>query len=765
MILENIIEICVAIDIAILGIAYPIIVDKISNIGDKYSSEYLSVLFNNDFPQKTFSRSIKGRDFEISIFKLTLFLTILTFFFLIFNEQPPFGFDNWFVNNSAKIIVLIFTTFLTIFFFMWLDKVVLYNGKSTSLLKYIILKYNSTKDNDEIKPYYLKAINELTFYAVEKQDEHLQKTLLEFYYQVFKNIRKNHDKSKPLIYPVDLYFLVNRLNSELISSHNKKLQAIEHRAVSAVWLLGEDFEDITISEDTYNWIWQNLYIICDNDKFIKMYWANVNQYFDFRLKYITPEYDKNHTLINDEAIKAKEIERNNFLEFHFALGGLLLYRNQYETIKYIFQFTQSQPPKYVLLPESMTMIFNWFENFRNEFKSRKTPIDIKYYFPELDNLGTRRQVNYWICYYLTLLFVRQYSLNKYYTFHDFISQPNLPEDVLELNNWLDSVSFFKECLKDVLSNKELLQKLNFEKIVTDNKDQIEKFADELKKSIETKIGQKKLYAPLSKDKIKDFELATNKILSKAFEDYKSIFNKENIPESNDNLKLYIKGEITLMSKSAFTDDDITYFDYDSIFANYIAENNINKYIPNSFLTARTKRYLLNIENILIGIEKIIGKNKNAILIGVNLSFEMGTIISKSKYFSILTKISSSDFRIQDVFYILNKKDLPFIEYKESKEKEINDLQLQKINSEYNIYTSVIDINTTENMAIKDNWKFDNKEGNLDLKVQIAIAFLAIIHWRKERDIIQISIASQFKEQGIQTDINELDILRNEDDRK
>ena len=51
MSLENIAEICIAIDTAILGIAYPIIIDKISNIGDKYSSDYLSNVFNSEFPQ------------------------------------------------------------------------------------------------------------------------------------------------------------------------------------------------------------------------------------------------------------------------------------------------------------------------------------------------------------------------------------------------------------------------------------------------------------------------------------------------------------------------------------------------------------------------------------------------------------------------------------------------------------------------------------------------------------------------------------------
>ena len=159
MTIENIIEICVAIDIAIFGIAYPIIVDKISNIGEKYNSEYISILFNNDFPQKVLKKKIFKNQFEISIFKLTLIITIITFTFLIFNFEPFFGWENLFINNSAKLLVLTSSLFLTILFFMWLDKVALYNGKSTTLLKYIIAKYNKLDNNSEIKAYYLKSIN------------------------------------------------------------------------------------------------------------------------------------------------------------------------------------------------------------------------------------------------------------------------------------------------------------------------------------------------------------------------------------------------------------------------------------------------------------------------------------------------------------------------------------------------------------------------------------------------------------------------------
>ncbi|OWP85374.1 hypothetical protein BWK59_00540 [Flavobacterium davisii] len=766
MTIENIIEICVAIDVAIFGIAYPIIVDKISNIGEKYNSEYISVLFNNDFPQKALKKKICHRQFEISIFKLTLFTTILTFSFLIFNFEPLFGWDNIIINNSAKLLVFSSSTFLAVFFFIWLDKVSIYNGKSTSLLKYIISKYNELDDNSEIKAYYLKSINELTFYAINKQDEHLQKTLLEFYYQEFSKIRKNHDKSKPLIYPIDLYFLVNNLNTELINSENRKLLAIEHRAVSGIWLLGEDFESITISEETYSWLWRNLYTICDNDKFVKMYWANANQYLDFRLQYIPADYNfEERKIVNESEIKKRDEERETFLELHYALGGLILYRKKYETLKYLFEYSQSLPPKYVLLPETMTTIFKWFENFSNEFKNRKTPIDLKYYFPELDNLGNRRQVNYWICSYISVLFIRQYSLNTRYPFQNFISLPKLSEDIIELNNWLDTMSFFEKCLNDTLENKELIKSLDFEKIVIENKAIFEKFIQDLKESISAKIGKQKLEAALSDEKIKVFEENTNRIIVDAFSKYNSIYNIEQHTEIDDRLKLTINGGVTLLPKSAFTDGDIQHMFYDTVFAEQIAEYNIQKFIPNSFLVSKTKRYLLNKDNIINGLEKLIGNNQNIIIIGVNIRHDLNEIITKSKFANILVKIPSYESNVEDVLFVLNKIDLPYIEHKEIQEKEIERFKLNKINEELNLYSSIIDLNTPENKDLKDEWKLDKENNNLDLKVQVSIVFLAIIYWKKQRDIIQINFASQYKEQGIQSELSEIEILRNDTKQK
>ncbi|ARV12291.1 hypothetical protein BTO09_07995 [Gilvibacter sp. SZ-19] len=167
---KYIIEICVAIDIAILGIAYPIIVDKISNIGYKFSSNYLANAFESEFPQTKFLGILPGRSRRITVFEWVLFLTIGSFIFLILDLEPLFWKGNWWMQNSARILVLLSTIALVVIFIIWLDKVSLYNGKSTRLLTYVISKYRKLKKDEDDK-FYFKIINELAIFAIRTQDK------------------------------------------------------------------------------------------------------------------------------------------------------------------------------------------------------------------------------------------------------------------------------------------------------------------------------------------------------------------------------------------------------------------------------------------------------------------------------------------------------------------------------------------------------------------------------------------------------------------
>ncbi|GEC77927.1 hypothetical protein [Flavobacterium aquatile] len=753
MAFSNIVEICVAIDIAILGIAYPIIIDKISGIGEKFSSNYLSNIFNSEFPQRPIKYKWRKYSGEISIFKLILYCTIISFLLLIFDAEPWFGWDNGFINNSANLIVLLITIVLTVCFFQWLDIVVKYNGKATSLLQYLTTRYHASEATQD--DYNLKTINEFAIYAINQQDEHLQETLLEFYYLAFSNIRQKHDRTKPLVYPYDLYEIVYRLCYKLVDTDNKNLLALEHRAVSATWLLGEDFEEIEISEETYEWLWRIMYAISDKEKFIRMYWSTAHQYTDMQMPYIMAEHNDKFEIINQVAIDKRQREKKRYFEFHFALGGLLLYREQYSTLKYIFTYTQSQPPRYALLPESMTQIFAWFESFSNEFKSRREPLDRRYSFPELDNLGTRRQVNFWMCSYMTLLFVRLYSLNQHYTYQNFTAQPNLPDSIAELRDWLQAVPFFESCLKRILENEKLLKILGFEKVVEEHQADFSKYIEDLKARLIEKSGTQKLNAALSAEKLQKFKDSSIAIIKEAFSKYESIKNLGEYTEQENDLKLTVTGQTILTGKNSFIEDTgVHHLNFDTILAESIASHSIRKYIPNSFLVAKSRRYLLNQENINDGIQKLIGNKKDVVIVAVNLSYD--TKATLEKYKSQIIEIKGSEYRIQDCLFVLKKSDLPFIIHRELDAKVVADEKFELIDNNLKLYSAILDLSLAENTSIREKYTKEDLED--ELKVQTTLAFLTLIVYKNKREIVQLNIASQYKEQGIQNKIEEIEPL-------
>ncbi len=599
---------------------------------------------------------------------------------------------------------------------------ILYNGKSTTLLQHIINHYNFDTTNVS---YHLKTINEFTYYSVAKQDKHIEITLLQFYYSIFSSIRKAHNKKLPIEYPDDLYEMVFHPNFDFANSENKKLFAIEHRAVSGVWLYGEDLEHVIISAKTFGWIWRNLTVICEKEKLIRMYWANASQYFDFRLQNIAQNYNfETSTVTNTSELLQRETERHNFLELHHALGGLLLYKKQYKILKYIFTYSQSLPPRYALLPETMGEIFKWFQIFSDDYGS-DIPFDSKYYFPELDNLGNRQQVNYWICSYISLLFIRQYSLQQYYVFNN-LQFTSFTFDILELNKWVN-IPYFDICLAEIISNGNLLAEVNFDILVESKRKEFKDFLSNLKVAIENKIGSEKLNAELSPQKIKLFNNSTDKIIIDAFEEYLQLFIKKSSSELKNKQSVVITGGRTLFSKSAFTEGDIPHFNFDTVLASQIVDEIIKTRIPDSFFKSRTQRYLLNRNKIFEALNKIIGTNKELVLLGINVGDDLKNILNQYSKSSIF--IPSRVYRSIDTLFVLKKSDLPSIIFEEPEEQE--KYQLKPINSDYKIYTSVIDINTEENKTLKEGWiKSDSQYP--DLKVLVTIAFKAIMYWNEKK---------------------------------
>lgn len=739
--MNYIIEICIAIDIAILGIAYPILIDKISHIGLRYNSEYLPNVFDAEFP----NNKIFGR---ISFFQIILIVTLLSFIFQIFWLKPfKFLAGNILIENSADIVVFILTLILTTTFFYWLSRIMLFQGKASELVKYLISTFNDQQEENQTKTYLLKSINEFAIYAIKHQDIHLQQSLLSFYSSLFYSYRENYDSATGPIYPIDLYFINNEIIATSINNENFKLKALEHRASSGLWLIGENFKFTKLSKDTYQWIWRNLVTSSNHKKLISNYWGSASQYFNYSLFELTSEYE-NGKVSNRTEIDQIKKERNHFLELNYALGGLLYYQNEYHTLRYILSFSQSQPPSYPLLPQTMDEIFSWFEHFSNEFRSMEEPLDFKYSFPEIDNLGISRDISHNICLFISILFIRQFKQQKIYVYQNFTIFHQLTDDLQILYSYNNKLPYFKNCIENILANTKLLKSLNYE---IDNEEILKTFsalADEIKK----KIDITKLSAALSKEKIEKFYNSTRNTIKTSFKKYDSIKNKEDFKNVDESLISSINGELIVSSKSSFTDNDIPNINFDSIYSEHIARHKIENFLPNTFLVAKTNRYVLPRNQIIEGLDKLIKKLDDIIIVSIRPSYESKQLIEKSKYKEIFVEIPSSNYHLNDNFFILNRKYLPKFEAKKLSEKEIKKFKLNLLDEKYQLYSNVIDINREENKKLREEYLTrDDKE----LQVLILISFVYLIKWRKDRKMIMLALTSPFNERGIANNLEDL----------
>ena len=756
--INNIVEICVPLIAVLLGTAYPIILNNISNIGEKYHSKYLLVLFKQELFQKKRGFTMKCFQFKFDLFQWFLIFSLGSLTFLIFEFKPLINI--WIINNSANLLVFILTLSLLIIFFLWLKEVSLYTGDIIKLLEYLTKKYYEEADIDK-KQYILMSINEITINAVENNDKRIEEDILKFYLGLRIRLRKeykdNHNKQNEegIRYPYYYHQLIRELIKIFVDRNDDNFISLQSRITNGDFLVPNDFQNIKISEDTYNSLWYNITLIRNNTDYMSKFWSHSNQYFWTELKDIVRYLDNS----NKGEVEEREQERKRFLEFHYAVGGLLLYSKNYEAIKYIFSYSQQTPPKYELLPYKMRDIFDWVEFFRNEYKQiPKFFIGYdRYRFPNLDSVGTREQVVFWICRYLCVLFIRQYKLSKSLYYSNITNQPYLNDlSLMELYNWKESITYFKFCLNKVLEDKEALEQLELWNTYILKYSEIDKFIIELEQSIHKHISDKKERAELSQKKIEQFYASSKEILENCLEEYLPINNTEDF---DTDFKVTFSGQRTLSNKSFFVDDDISCMGYDSSLANFISRYSIKKYIPNSFLGAETKSYLLNNNNLLEGIGRIINdKEEDIVIIIFNAGDDTSQKLNNSQYKEKVIPLPATDLR--NTIFILEKSNLPNIEIADISKEVKQEPQMKKISDEWNIYGTVIDINLPGNEAIKEKWIDDinyyQKEN--ELQILLGLLFVGHIKFKSDRKIIQININNEFEELGTENKLSDLEPL-------
>ena len=736
--------ICVSFIAGILGIAYPILLEVLSRLDEKYSSQIVLDLFNSERVKKVFTLSL---------------YTSIVFVFIWFCNFPPLfkiPYFNFLIENSALYLLSITTGLLIISFIWYVNKIILYYTP-LKFLPYLVLQHRNRKETENL--IFFNAISDLLYYSIKKQNEALGKTISGFMYDEFKNIRdRNQDKVKGVEYPHPYYEVIYKSIEELATQQNKRLAMIEHRTAGSVWILGE-FTSTKISELTYSRIWYNLQLALkyDRDDYIIYHWETAFQYIRSSLDYVHQEYSNTppFEIINQKEYDERINDREKFLEFHYALGGLLLYRERYKCLYRCFRYTQSIPPQHELLPKSMNQVLEIYFNFRDPYEMKHSWISSKYPFPDLGGLEADYGIKKWICQYTAVLFLRQYSIVPYLITQKPLDFPAIPKTQSEKRIWIDNLDYFKELLIEVINNQHLLKVLHLD-FITDSwcdSNKIKRpldFIDELKKKVEEAYEGVLVNQPISTDKAQKFRDSTAAILEPVITEYHILSNTSAF--SGEVEKLYINGVNHVVDKSGFADDvDATHLNYDT----FLAESQADKYrrgISEAFFRIASRRYLLKKEDMIPAIKKLNCTPNEYVIIsfGGNLSEVTNDTV---KGFEILHFGYRNPDLVGDSLFILKKYDLPFFNYKSMSGDEIRKYSLNLVIDRFKVYTSLVDLNLDK--ELRDSLEGD--KGKDLLKSAFTGIFMIVeLIWKKGITCIQLQQESYFRQSGIKNNLTDVE---------
>ena len=731
--------------IAIFALAFPLLFQTASRIDDKYNSTLLIKVFRKDWISRCFIAS----------------LLVALICCLIWVLQLPRLIDcgeviNILIDNSALILLVVSTIFLVVMTIcsMWLMYVYYMPKRLFDRLKY---QYNKSSSN---KSMFFMAISKLMHYAIKKSDSELSFSTLQFYSEAFLVYRKDK-KNKICTYPEEYYRVINETN-ELVYMEPKKETSFFNESVM-LGLLIDEYQGTILSDKTYSEIWRGMRqaLYYNRVDFIIAYWHKAHQYMNFWLNSINPQYDKNFRVTNRTAIDIREAERERFLEFHYALGGLLMMKQKYMLINQLTSWTNQTPPKYVLVPETMEEVIKRFMDIEKKGGYiNPSYYEQKYPFPDISGVNANNIIKMWIKRYIVILFLRQYTLHEYFVYSRTLEMPNPPQTLSEKRKWIEELDVLKRFVMDYLSDTSCLKSLNLEELsspdwfANNNKPNPEELIENLQNKVEYSAEQKKVNQNLDSDKIKQLNDATKKILTNCFDNYGLLFTNK-ITDTEPHKSLLYGGRYEISDKMAFAvDQDMGYANFDSIYAEIIATE-FRHNMPSIFrVYYKTTHYLIAEKDIFPAIDKLQldSQQFTIVSVGVNLySYKPIGLTTKEngswEYNGIpIVELGYTQIdAVNNSLFIMRNEDLPCILHNEINKETIKKYDLKPIDNKYHIYTNVVDLH--KNTGLQKDIKEKMNIQDLDKSVLVCVDVNTEVRCKMDAKCVQLKTFSQFDNIG------------------
>lgn len=397
---------------AVFGMAYPLILQAIERIDQKYTSSVLSTDLRKRWQFKAFN---------ILIIVCIACVGILAYVLeCVSNKWWKYG-----VVSVAVFLILL----------LMIDVV---------LLVQQIIDYYSPKDllgllKKNAKKMDADALLDLAKFAAKTDDFMLHVDSLSEIASLFYEEQQKAPKDKPVEYSPELYDILSKVAKRV---GDPTLFDDRYNYIGILATVYNHSSEGGLSQNTLLRTWEmvNRAAKVGNTGWFRDYWTYADQYYRFyKLNGRTPLSDNN----------LKE-----FYRYHVMMGGLLIYFKRYDWLTHIMRFSQSQPEKFELIPGTLGRIFEmvWLVDELNE---KPFGLYKKYQFMGLEEGAKIDDAIAGYTYqYLALLIIRLWTYNDYnINYVDPFILPAVDDQYVENNErMINRVEWMKKNVERWYSN-------------------------------------------------------------------------------------------------------------------------------------------------------------------------------------------------------------------------------------------------------------------------------------------------------------------------
>jgi len=612
---------------------------------------------------------------------------------------------------------------------------------------------------------YFEALTDVFLNAIKRKNYPLVRSIADFYYDEFKK-KREQSIDDYVVYPNAYYEMVYKAVEMLSQEVDFSTKYLETRTGGSIWLLGE-FSKSKVSEQTYNWIWRNLYLALTygHEDMVFYHWERAHQYVRFSFQIPEREYELQGLetiVVNQEIVDGAIRDREKFIEFHYALGGMLLYLKKYSLIDKLFKHTTSQPPNYPLLPLSMGQIFSFYNEVRDPRDIKYEWISGKYPFPGLSGMQSDGEIKKWISSYMALLFLRQYGIHPHLITMRPLDFPQLPKNQSVVRSWIEGIPMFRSLVEEHLRNTELLKALGLDFISrewakTNGKTYPIDFLNEMEKRLQDAYEQNAMELQIDAQKVAQFYERTSEIINATLALFERFIQDEKHLGKLD--AWYITGGNMVFPKDAYGNaPQAHYMDYDTFLGHQVGDN-IKQSIGQTLMFKKDHTYVLEQKDLFKGVEALgIDKEYVIVALGIDLKslnadFNINGLESDNLKGIPIISLPRLP-RIRDALFIFRKECLPNLEFLELEQSVMDTYEPELIDGDLQLYAKVLDFHRSPPQVLE---KFLDGKSEEELRKSVLLcAFIRWkISWPSAMEMVHFRVYSQYREEGLPNSLKDI----------